>query len=795
MISKFSSIQNFGVFKDFNWDNSVKDKNSVVQDFKKINIIYGRNYSGKTTLSRVLRAFEKGEVEDNYENPSFELIFKNEGKKTNENLTNHNKVIRVFNKDFIRENLRFTIDSDEDINPFGTAILGKDSDIQKEIDKLKSTLGVSEEDNVTGLYKELANALNELEEASSIFNTTKSELENKLQKKATNDPYGIRYNSEKFGDQNYNIGKLNGDIKTVKDKYEPLDKDEVKELEELIREQVKQDITERTKVSINLQPISKKAKNLLGKSIGKSSKIEQLVKDAVLNKWAKEGKELHENKLKECAFCGNEISENRWKELDAHFDEESKKIEQDIDTLIGDIKEKIDEVNDYLKFDINSFYVTYHKKLRRLESLRGKAIKGVVSELEKIISQLKTKKDNVFGKYRFTKVKDHTVRLDWCWNIFESMRKDANEFSNNLGSKKRESQTKLRLNEVHNFLETIGYDDEMGKVEELKTQADKKVNERVEIEEKISSINEEIEEKKSLLNDQTAGAKKVNEYLNNYFGHEFLSLEPLVEETDNGEKQNKFVVIRDGKRAHNLSEGESSLISFCYFMARLEDTETEGRKPIIWIDDPISSLDNNHIFFIYSLINSKIVLRKEYTQLFISTHNLEFLKYLKRLAALKNKHKKYFLVVREGKTSSLSLMPKYLEEHITEFNYLFHQIVNCAKADEKDESQYKTFYSFPNNLRKFMEMFLYFKYPDQRKADTKMLEFFSNDNPTAHLVIRLYHEYSHLDGFFERGSSPIEIPEMKKVAKFVLDKIKENDIEQYNALMESIGENTPPKGD
>ena len=84
----------------------------------------------------------------------------------------------------------------------------------------------------------------------------------------------------------------------------------------------------------------------------------------------------------------------------------------------------------------------------------------------------------------------------------------------------------------------------------------------------------------------------------------------------------RFEVIRDDKKAYHLSEGECSLLAFCYFMAKLEDIDTKGSKPIIWIDDPISSLDSNHIFFIYSLINEKIVNNHIFGQLFISPPNL-----------------------------------------------------------------------------------------------------------------------------------------------------------------------------
>jgi wobble nucleotide-excising tRNase len=65
--------------------------------------------------------------------------------------------------------------------------------------------------------------------------------------------------------------------------------------------------------------------------------------------------------------------------------------------------------------------------------------------------------------------------------------------------------------------------------------------------------------------------------------------------------------------------------------------EINSSKLIIYIDDPNSSLDSNHIFFMFSLIESVIAKPQKYCQLFISTHNLDFLKYLKQLTFPKYK--------------------------------------------------------------------------------------------------------------------------------------------------------------
>ena len=251
--------------------------------------------------------------------------------------------------------------------------------------------------------------------------------------------------------------------------------------------------------------------------------------------------------------------------------------------------------------------------------------------------------------------------------------------------------------------------------------------------------------------------------------------------------------MRDNQEASDLSEGETNLIAFCYFMAKLEDIETKGRQPIIWIDDPVSSLDTNHIFFIYSLINAKIVSPQKYTQIFISTHNLDFLKYLRRLpGATKEKEKEksqhqYFLINREYLTSKIILMPRYLKDYATEFNFLFHQIHKCAHPNIKDQQNYDCYYTFGNNTRKFLEAFLSYKYPDPAKChNNKLKQFFKNEELAKPYIQRITNESSHLVGAFDRNQLP-NFSEMKKAAELILKKIKENDPDQYESLLQSVG--------
>ncbi len=147
----------------------------------------------------------------------------------------------------------------------------------------------------------------------------------------------------------------------------------------------------------------------------------------------------------------------------------------------------------------------------------------------------------------------------------------------------------------------------------------------------------------------------------------------------------------------------------------------------------------------------------------------------------------YFIVSRENDTSKIKLMPKYLKDYVTEFNFLFHQIYLCSTADADDDTQHSIFYNFGNNTRKFLEAFLFYKYPNANDIDDKLTRFFGGNKQASSMTDRIINEFSHLEALFERSMIPIDIPEMNKIATFILDKIKEKDNDQFEALMNSIG--------
>ncbi len=790
LIEKIDSIKNMAVFQDFQWQLSVSDES---KEFKDINILYGHNGSGKTTLSRIFRALETGFISDKYRESEFKLSFKNEDFATQDSLDSHGQVIRVFNEDFVRDNLHFIIDEEHPINAF--AILGEDNTkLKDDIKKHEVALG-SEEDK-SGLLGEFLDNEEKFKKAKNDYESKVSDLDQKLRDKARK----IK-NDRNFGKITYNIQSIKDDINHITNgTYQKLTHEKKDECRTLLKEESKEEIPESQPFNLQYSELASKAKELIQKRIQVSAPIQELLNDSALEMWVREGRGHHQEKRDTCAFCGSDLPKDLWEKLDKHFNHESEELRRELESLLELIEREQSQVPNLLKITKSDFYSRFTIDLDSLAENLSTQSTSYSEELGFIKDKVKKRRDDIFTPLEFVASESIENDLNAVRDSFEQLRKKSNELTTSLKAEQLKAHDVLRFDEVYTFINDIKYDDECKAIAALKECMEIVEEGKNIVKRKVDEEREKIAELKAQLKDESKGAEQVNNYLNNVLGHSSLSLKAIKENDGDESSGYQFEITRNDKKAFNLSGGECSLIAFCYFMAKLEDVETKGTKPIIWIDDPVSSLDSNHTFFVYSLIDAEIVKQKNFLQLFISTHNLDFLKYLKKIYDNKDKKKIYdnkdkktisecFVVERSGDTSQIRLMPGYLKKYITEFNYLFHQIYKCSKDSSIVDSNYHEFYNFGNNLRKFLEIYLYYKYPNDGNSKEKLLKFFGKEDIPALCTSRVSNEYSHLCGSFERGASPLENPvlEMKKVAQLIVSKIKENDSDQYDALLQSIG--------
>lgn len=452
MIKKIGTIKHFAVFENYNWDLSSTDKNGQPLKFEKINILYGRNYSGKTTLSRIFRSLETGQLPENYDNPQYELIDENGMKTDQNNISDFSYPVRVFNEDFIKRNLKFLIDPNGEIAPF--AILGNNNGtLAEEIKELTNEIGNSVEPK-TGLNKAVDDATSSYDSANQAWSKAVSDLESKLSKKATDKKIGIKYKPDKFGDVNYNIAKIRSDVQTIcQSEYQSPSAAVIANCEAILQDTVHEPIT-----TIHFQhqysAYKDEAISLLGREVGTSNKIQRLIHDAALNLWVKRGLEIADN-ASVCPFCGNPITDDFWSEIHAHFDEESKKLDDDISNLTERIRIEINKgaIDDSsIKLQLYSEYVERYEDAK---AVFDKRLSEYYQALQELIDQLNARSTNISVPIVFSSDKNCDNDIKEALDKLNLILNENNSFAGELKNRQKKAQSVLRLKEVEDFCNTI----------------------------------------------------------------------------------------------------------------------------------------------------------------------------------------------------------------------------------------------------------------------------------------------------------------------------------------------------
>jgi len=786
MIKKID-IKKFGLFQNYFWDVTIGKNES----FRKVNIIYGRNYSGKTTLARIFKCIQDQQCHRDYEGANFSITLADQTVITPNNLNafGQQKKMRIYSSDFVKENLSWLRNDDGTIEPF-TVLGAKNVEVERRIREIDELLGSNDEKR--GLIFDLTNKTNSLNTATENRDGTKNNLDHSLKEKAK----AIKNNTAIYGKPVYTITHLTNEIGSATLKA-ILSDEQAEQKRKLLKDESKGNLTRLSEKKPNFSTYYSNVDSLLKRVIKPSEPIADLVNDALLQAWVRQGIDKHKDKRESCGFCGGPLSDSLWEKLDAHFNKESESLRQEIQETVVKLETAKRGLDGYIALEKDSFYSSFSSRFDMILKKWNIASKAYAQSITLLKTQLEDREKDIFTAIPLIEIIDESESIVEILKEFNLLIDENNLKTSTLSEDQLKAFDDLRISELAKFLRDIDYTKQLGDITKANTSVTVATSLLRTAKDAADALIEEKRTCEAQAKDESKGAELVNQHLNHFFGHGDLK---LVATNDAGIV--KFKIMRDKADAKNLSDGECSLISFCYFIAKIEDEMKEAINNdslIVYIDDPISSLDSNHIFFMFSLIESIIAKPKKFGQLFISTHNLDFLKYLKKLSIPKwkpmpdSKGKpdvNHFLIERKGKENShLRLSPNYLKHYITEFNYLFDQVYQCSISDSTTiEHEYQ--YNFGNNMRKFLEAYLFYKYPSQAfDLDQRLEKFFDSDQVTINLINRVVNEYSHLGEHVDRGLEPIDVDAMCKVAQAVITKIQVTDPQQFAALLDSISRN------
>lgn len=746
MLKAFERIRNFGVFDDYS-------RALGVEDFTELNLIYGWNYAGKTTLSRVLRSIEKKTVHPDYSGARFEISTDNNSTITESSLTTASEKIKVFNSDFVKENISWDGDAFEPI-----LLLGEQSiEAQKEIDKNYELLerlrdGYRQKEAAIrsrdgALREKKTDMARTIKQALQLVETFTATHLNQELANVESDPHG------------HLVAKA--DLPTVQQAATVDEKGKLPKIQ---------------KLSLNLRESSPATGvyELLAQKPTMTNTIDYLAEHSDVANWIRTGLPLHEDKVK-CEFCGNQLEPARIELLSAHFS-------KDVELLEGALKQKKVELQKLklvaAELHKNEFYAQLRNELEQALSALKKSLSAFNGFLDTLAEAIDTKHAAPFKQIECPQY-EHRLgdAVNTAARTVNEIIEKHNEITSTFGQEKNNALAVMKRHFSAEFyiLERLDrYNEVISKLESHRDWY-------AEVGKLISAKNVELQAKISQ-------AQKGREELNSFIG-KFLVGSNVTVAVKSVDREERFQLIRDSIPAKNLSEGERTAIAFAFFLIKLKEAKDLGDL-IVYIDDPVSSLDSNHIFQINAATKSfffwhdsaenktKLTIK----QLFISTHNFEFFALAKELPITKKTRRKFYFVKRVGPgRSSFMAMPSSIIEYGSEYQYLWHVIYEFYTSSDK--TNLEQLLSLPNALRRFVELYTYSKCPSNESVDRRADIVFGSE--TSKRVLKLLHHFSHANNLVGISRNDDLLCDIENVVDELVVLIQA-DQQHYDALMRAL---------
>ena len=775
-------IKDFGCYKDYKQHS----QSGIGNDFNdgRINIFYGRNYSGKSTYSKIFQSIELKQLPEKYGDIDFEIKLANQIFIKSNEIAAHKLPIdcKVFNQQFIDDNIYLY--NDNKLNSFQISIGSDTNETLKKIEDIRLN-------ELKPRNEKLSQIESDITEKQQKTKISKDSLDSKLRITASKiknlknpsvvvgnkyDIRDIKGEFEKYS-AHFPILPLQDDEKAVAELEKNVEQAKIRILEKNINKPQKIDLVSFDK-NFNFTLFLENTKKLLSKVVSVSNILDEYKDSPDKINWIKHGVDIHGDNPEKCLFCGNSIDSELIKNLKLAFSDELRSLENELVLQNNRIKSEIQKLDAIPNINKEDYFKDSVSDIQNINKEIENNIDNRKRVLEILESKILEKQRDIFSKIEindlnwldFSKIQ---VEIDSLYN-------DTIEQIEQFKDRKNKSIDFLRRYYIVKEFPVSEFTKLSQEVNQLEEYINENSKEQKKLKEEKEKFEQDIIELEGSLKSESEAAKRINMILQNSLAHSEMSLKSVDDE-----EGIYFEVSRNEERAYNLSEGEKSLIAFAYYITRLESLSTEEKsKTILFIDDPVSSLDENNIFYIYNLIFC-LLEKKEFLQYFLSTHNLDFLKYTNRFSNKKD----YYLIekIKEAENipskSYIKKLPTHLSNKVTEFVFLFEQIYRVATEDEH-ENNFSVFYNFPNNGRKFIETLLYFKYPDYNtKNNDKIINYFGGEN--APFIQRINNEYSHGEDRFDRTRNPINTSEFKHDAKIILGTLFQNDPEQFKSFLKN----------
>lgn len=551
-------------------------------DFDKpINFIFGKNGTGKSRISRLI----KDQIKD--------------------------KDVRIYHG----------VESVAIDGKLNSVILGEENiEAQNNIKKLE------EEIKEIIIQREKYNSqLEEIQAEIDSKDSDKKKKEKKIKEFYAQSAREIKNNKFHIAPTSYNSSMFEKEVKYAN----LLTEDEKNECQENTKLEEKFAL-KLPNIDLNFNGLLNETNNLLCQKVEEEKGIVRLSTDQKIN-FAKMGFTTHK-KGDICSFCGNSISDKVFDELESFFSASKiKNLENSIKSLVEKIENIVKRINN-ISISIDNFYNMYHQDIYKLAQKWDALLKDQNKFLEDLKLSLENKLAQLFSKSDILLIDIPADGMDLISEYNTVVDRNNSEDFSRI---KKFSCSLLRFDYIFTYIskfelnnklcEFVDIDKECGKliekkevIEGLDSELDLKINQ------KYLCIKEELSKTKS----ESKLADNINKKLDLYVA---FQLEHIKENEDLNKGyyriKNKELFDKEYRDIDTLSKGEKNIIGFLYFIEKLNEYKENSLDKIIIFDDPMDSNDDTMQYIIITEIQElmkSIDKNKASDILVIMTHNPHF---------------------------------------------------------------------------------------------------------------------------------------------------------------------------
>lgn len=644
------------------------------------NLIYGWNWTGKTTLSRLFRDLELRRP------PSLgEATLRVSGRDIRGQDFPHSTLqIRVFNRDFVNESV-FPVGGGDVPAVF---VVGKESvEKQKDVDRLRAERERKE--------TELKAARTTEDQAERVF-------EKHCQARAKLIKEMLRFSGSAYNDYDKRDYERRAQQMVADGDAGTHRLDDTKRESLIMQHQAtpKPKVAEIAYRLPGLQELADGVSALLNTTVVSAS-ISALRGDAALSEWARHGLWLHKERTSDkCLFCDQPLPAGRLAALEAHFNAEYERFLRRVDEQVQSLESAREQAAELRLPDRAALYDDLATEHAAAEQALQQALEGAQTFLGDLIKVLKDKKAQPFKASALTLSipEVDTAAVDRVNMVIRR----HNQASDDYVRRVSDARDRLAQGMIAESL------DEFVRLRNTSQAATETVGL---IQDELAWLTSQITQLERDIREHQQPAEELNEDLKQYLGHGELQL--MVKETG-------YAITRNGVPAVMLSEGEMTAIALLYFLKSLEDRSFDKANGVVVLDDPVSSLDANAMHLSFSVIRARTVGAR---QLIVLTHNFAFFRqvrnWLRHVPGQKERNpdrrpSRFFMlqfVQNQGqRAAALQLLDPLLHRYESEYHYLFACVYRAANAPAL--ANLEASYHMPNIARRLLESFLAFRHPD-----------------------------------------------------------------------------------